>query len=105
MADVWKENLLEYLETEEVKFESAGEFLLELKKKFGGGDKESVKAAKLRRIEQREKTMEEFVQKFQKVARNSEYEGRTLVEEFKRGINKIIRRKLMEVEKPSTSIE
>jgi len=37
--------------------------------------------------------------------RGSRYEGRPLVEEFKRGINGTIRRKLMEAEKPPSSIE
>ena len=105
MADVWKENLLEDLETDEVELESAEEFLLVLKKEFEEGDEESVKVAELRRIEQERKTMEEFVQEFQRVARGSRYEGRALVEEFKRERNVMIRRKLMEAEKPSTSIE
>ena len=48
--------------------------------------------------------MEEFVQKF-KVARGSGYEGRPLVEEFKRGMNGGIRRKLMEAENLPASIE
>jgi len=46
---------------------------LELKKKFGGGDKESVKVAELKRLEQEKKTMEQFEQEFQRVARESEY--------------------------------
>ena len=49
--------------------------------------------------------MEEFVQEFKRVARGSGYEGRPLVEEFKRGINGGIRRKLMESENPLASIE
>jgi len=105
LADVWKENLLEDSETDEVELESAEEFLLVLKNKFEEGDEESVKVAELRRIEQERKTMEEFVQEFQRVARGSRYEGRALVEEFKRERNVMIRRKLMEAEKPSTSIE
>jgi len=52
------------LEIEEAEFGSAGEFLLEVKKEFGGGDKESVKVVELRRVEQEGKTMEEFVQEF-----------------------------------------
>ena len=76
-----------------------------LKKEFGGGEEESVKAAELRKIEQGRKTMEEFVQEFKRAARGSGYEGRPLVEEFKRGINGGIRRKLMEAENPPTSIE
>jgi len=51
-ADIWKENVLEDLEVEKVEYESAGEFLIEIKKEFGGGDKESVKVAELKRIEQ-----------------------------------------------------
>ena len=49
--------------------------------------------------------IEEFVQEFKRVARESRYEGRLLVEEFKRGMNAVIKRKLMEAEQPSTSIE
>ena len=49
--------------------------------------------------------MENFVQKFRRAARGSKYEGRLLVEEFKRGINKVIRRKLMEAERPLKSIK
>ena len=40
------------------------EFLLELKKEYREGDEESVKVAELRKIEQKGKTMEEFVQEF-----------------------------------------
>ena len=104
-ADVWKENIMEELEMGEVEYESVEEFLTCLKKKFGGGEEESVKVAELRKLEQGGKTMEEFVQEFKRAARESGYEGRPLVEEFKRGINRGIRRKLMEVENLPTSIE
>ena len=50
-ADIWKENMLEELEVEELEFETVGEFLVEIKKKFGGGEEESVKAAELRKLE------------------------------------------------------
>jgi len=81
------------------------EFLLELKKEFGGEDEESVKVAELKKMEQGEKTMEEFVQEFKRAVRESGYEGRPLVEEFKRGISGAIRRKLIEAERSPTSIE
>jgi len=102
---VWKENVMEELESGEVEYESAEEFLTSLKKEFSEGEEESVKAAELRRMEQGGKTMEEFVQEFKRVARGSGYEGRPLVEEFKRGMNGGIRRKLMEAENPPASIE
>jgi len=104
-ADVWKENVMEELESGEVEYESVEEFLTILKKEFGGGEEESVKAAELRKLEQGGRTMEEFVQEFKRAARGSGYEGRPLVEEFKRGMNGGIRRKLMEAENPPASIE
>ena len=104
-ADIWKENVMEEMEAGEVEYESAEEFLTCLRKEFGGREEESVKAAELRKLEQGGRTMEEFIQEFKQAARGSGYEGRLLVEEFKRGVNGGIRRKLMEVENLPTSIE
>ena len=36
-ADIWKENIMEELEIGEIEFESAREFLAEIRKEFGGG--------------------------------------------------------------------
>jgi len=91
-AEVWKENIMEELESGEVEYEPVEELFTCLKKEFGGGEKESVKAAELRKLEQGGRTMEEFIQEFKRAARGSGYEGRLLVEEFKRGINGGIRR-------------
>jgi len=104
-VDIWKENVMEELEAGEMEYETVEEFLTVLKKEFSGGEEKSVKAAELRKIEQGGRTMEEFVQKFKRAARGSGYEGRLLMEEFKRGMNGGIRRKLMEVENSLTSIE
>jgi len=83
IADVWKENVMEELEAGEIEYETVEEFLVNLKKEFGGGEEESVKVAELRKLEQGERTMEEFVQEFKRSARGSGYERRPLVEEFK----------------------
>jgi len=104
-ADVWKENIIDEIEAGKVEFESVEEFFTCLKKEFGRGEEESVKAAELRKLEQGGRTMEKFIQEFKRAARGSRYEERPLVEEFKRGMNGGIRRKLMEVENPPTSIE
>ena len=103
-ADVWKENMLEELEAGELEFESVGEFLAEIEKEFGE-EQELVKAAELRKLEQEKRTMEEFVQEFKRAARESGYEKRLLVEEFKRVMNRMIRRKLMEAENQPGSIK
>ena len=59
-VDIWKENIMEELETGEIEFESAGEFLAEIRKEFGG-DEESVNIVELKKIEQEGRTIEEFV--------------------------------------------
>jgi len=105
MADVWKENMLEDLEVGEVEYESAGEFLVAIKREFRGGDEKTAKVAELKKIEQGGRTIEEFVQEFKRAARGSGYERRSLVEEFKRGMSRTIRWKLMEAERPPTSTE
>lgn len=46
---------MEDLGSGEVEFELAGEFLLELKKEFGGGDEKSVKVTKLKKNKVRRK--------------------------------------------------
>jgi len=83
LAHIWKENVLEDLEAGKVEYELAREFLTQIKKEFGGGDKESMKVAELKRIEQGSRMMEKFVQDFKRVARGSGYEGCPLIEEFK----------------------
>jgi len=93
------------LEVGELEYKTVEEFLISLRKEFGGGEEELVKAAELRKLEQGGKMMEEFIQEFKRAARESGSEGRPLVEEFKRGMNRGIRRKLMKSENPLGSIE
>ena len=104
-ADMWKENVLEELEARELEFETVGEFLIEIKREFSGGEKESIKVAELRKLEQGRKMMEEFVQEFKRAARRSRYKVRLLIEEFKRRINGTIRRRLIEAEDQPSSIK
>ena len=42
---------MEDLKAGEIKYESAREFLIELKKEFGGGEEKLVKVAELRKLE------------------------------------------------------
>ena len=102
---MWKENVIEELKSGELEYKSVKEFLTSLEKEFGSREEESVKVAELRKLEQGGRTMEEFIQEFKRAARESGYEERFLVEEFKRGMNGVIRRKLMEAENQPGSIE
>ena len=75
------------LERRLLEYKTAGEFLADIKKEFGGEDEKIVKVAELKRLEQEGRTIEEFVQEFKRAARGSGYKERSLVEEFKQGIN------------------
>lgn len=71
---MWEKNILEDLETRILEYKIiAGEFLTDLRKEFKEGDEKVVKIAELKQLEQEEKIIEEFVQKFRRLARNSRY--------------------------------
>ena len=80
-----------------MEYKNVGEFLTDIRKEFRERDKESVKIAELKRLEQ-EKTMKKFIQEFKRAARGSEYKRRLLVVEFKKRISAIIHWRLMELE-------
>ena len=58
---MWKENILEDLEAGEVEYKSAEEFIAELKREFGEGDEKVVKVAKLKKLKQEGRIIEEFM--------------------------------------------
>ena len=82
--------MLEDLKVGLLEYKIAVEVLADIRKEFGEENKKLVKVAELKRLEQESKTMEKFVQEFRRAARGSGYEGRLLVEEFKREINATI---------------
>jgi len=104
IAEAWKDNLLDELAKGESEMESAEQLFVKIRDNFGETSEEERKIEQLKTIEQGGRTCDEYVQEFKKVARGSGYEGRPLIEEFKRGLNRAIRRKLAEVEEPPTTI-
>ena len=52
------------MKSRELEYVIIGEFLINLKKKFGGGDNKMIKVVELKKMEQGGRTMEEFVQEF-----------------------------------------
>ncbi len=75
------------MEGELLEYKIVGEFLENIKREFGGGDEETVKVAELKRLEQKKRIMEEFVQEFRRVVREYGYKEKLLVEKFKREMN------------------
>ena len=57
-----------------MKYKIIKEFLADLRKKFREGDKEIVKIAELKRLEQENKIIKEFIQEFRKKTRENKYE-------------------------------
>ena len=86
-VDIWKKNVLEDLKNRSLEFMIVEEFLIDLKKEFSSGDNKTMKVMKLKKVEQENRMMEKFVQVFRRVARESEYERRLLIEEFKKNMN------------------
>jgi len=104
IAKAWKDNLMDELSKGESEVETVEQLFSKIRNDFGEISEEERKIEQLRTIEQGGRTCDEYVQEFKKVARGSGYEGRPLIEEFKRGLNGTIRRKLVEAEEPSTTI-
>ena len=52
---------MEDLERKLLDYETVGEFLTDIRKEFGGGNKKLVKVAELKKVEQGGKTIKEFV--------------------------------------------
>jgi len=84
--------------------ESAEQLFTKIRKNFGETSEEERKIEQLRTIKQRGRTCDEYVQEFKKVTRRSSYEEGPLIEEFKRGLNRSIRRKLAKAEELPTTI-
>jgi len=104
VAEVWKDNLLDELAKGESEVEIVEQLFTKIRNDFGETSEEERKIEQLRMIEQAGRTCDEYVQEFKKVARGSGYEGRSLIEEFKRGLNEAIKKKLAEAEEPLTTI-
>jgi len=104
VAEAWKDNLLDELAKGESEVDTVEKLFTKIRNDFRETLKEERKIEQLWTIEQGERTCDEYVQEFKKVARGSGYVGRPFIEEFKRGLNRAIRRKLAEAEEPLTTI-
>ena len=104
IAEVWKDNVLEEINKGTLEVETMDELFEKMREEFGEFDKESRKADELRTLVQGSRTCNKYVQEFKRTARGSGYKGRALIDEFKRGLNGMIRRRLAEVESPPSII-
>jgi len=104
VAEAWKDNLMDELAKGESEVETVEQLFSKIRNDFGETSEEERKIEQLRTIEQGGRMCDKYVQEFKKVARGSGYEGRPLIEEFKRELSGTIRRKLAEAEEPPTTI-
>jgi len=105
VAEAWKNNLMDELAKGESEVESVEQLFTKIRNDFGEISEEERKIEQLQMIEQGERTYDEYVQDFKKIAKGSGYEGQSLIEEFKRGLNGAIRKKLAEAEELLITIE
>ena len=104
VAEAQKNNLLDELAKGESEVDTVEKLFTKIRNDFGEMSEEERKIEQLWTIEQGGRTCNEYVQEFKNVARGSGYEGKPLIEEFKRGLNEAIRRKLAKAEKLLTTI-
>jgi len=105
VAEIWKNNILDEITKGTSAVNTVEKLFTKIRQEFGEFDEESRKVDELRVLEQGSRMVDEYVQEFKRAARGSGYEGRALVEEFKRGLSRVIRRRLAEAETPPTTIE
>ena len=61
LVNIWKENIIENLESGSSSYAIVEEFFADLKEEFGKGDNKTIKVVELKNVEQRSKMMEEFI--------------------------------------------
>ena len=105
MAEIWKDNILDELSKGESEVEIVEELFKKIRNEFGETKEKERKIEQLRTIEQESRTCDKYVQEFKKIARKSKYKRQPLIEEFKRELNRRIKRKLAEAESLPSSIE
>ena len=103
-AETWKDNVLDEITKATSEIETMEDLFEKMREEFGEFDEKSQKTDELRLLVQGPRTCDEYVQEFRRAARGSGYEGRALIDEFKRGLNRIIKRKLVEAESPPNTI-
>jgi len=89
---------LDKLLKEESEVKTVEELFTKMRNEFGKTVEEEQKIEQLRMIKQGERTCNEYIQEFKKVAQKIDYKKWPLIEEFKRRLNGVIRRKLVEAE-------
>jgi len=89
----------------ELEVETMEELFSKIRNEFKETVEKERKVKQLRIIEQRGRTYNEYVQEFKKIARGSRYKKQPLIEEFKRGLSRRIRRKLVEAKSSLCTIE
>ena len=105
VVEAWKDNLLDELSKEKLEIEMAEELFSKMRNKFGKTAEKERKIEQLRIIKQGGRTCDKYIQEFKKMTRESSYKGWPLIEEFKRELSRMLRRKLTEVENPLSTIE
>ncbi len=105
-AQDWRENMLAKYEDfmDENKPETVDGLFQLIRKDFGDLDEVATKIGKLRTMNQNKLTCDEHVQHFKKTARGTGYEGRALIEEFKRSLNAPLRKRILEGDTTPTTI-
>jgi hypothetical protein len=103
-AEVWRENIVEDLNTNHNYFPNMHVFYEQIREDFSDRNQRATRINKLRTLVQGTSKAEEYVHKFCRAALRTDYTDTPLIEEFKR-LNAPIRRKLVKSENPPTTLQ
>ena len=104
-AKTWRDYVVVLMYKGQQSFSMSDKLLKEINQKFGDMDKRTTQLLKIRTIQQRDRLVDEHIQKFEKAALEAGYEGYPLVVEFKHSLNAGLQRRLTELWPMPVTIE
>jgi len=104
-AKTWRDYVVVLMYKGQQSFSMSDKLLKEINQKFGDMDKRTTQLLKIRTIQQRDRLVDEHIQKFEKAALEAGYEGYPLVVEFKHLLNAGLQRRLTELQPMPVTIE
>jgi len=104
-AKTWHDYVVALMYKGQQSFSTSDKLLKEIDRKFGDTDKRTMQLLKIRTIQQGDRSVDEYVQEFEKAALEAGYERYPLIVEFKHSLNTGLRRRLTELRPMPMTIE
>ena len=104
-AKIWHDYDIALMYKGQQSFLMSDELLKKIDRKFSDMDKRTTQSLKIRTIQQGDRSVDEYIQEFEKAALEAGYKGYPLVVEFKCSLNSGLRRRLTELQPMPVTIQ